>query len=91
MDLDLAAAIPEVEKAGLAVPPPPNQPPGNPMPRLGLHPRRQPLVRRPNLSNVLLLPKLRRKRIDPSLPQPLKLLPPIAENIRNLWSLSLAH
>jgi hypothetical protein len=48
-------------------------------------------MRRPNLSNVLLLSKLRRKRIDPSLPQPLKLLPPIAENIRNLWSLSLTH
>jgi hypothetical protein len=46
---------------------------------------------RPNLSNVLLLSKLRRKRIDPSLSQPLKLLPPITEDIRKLWSLSLAH
>jgi hypothetical protein len=48
-------------------------------------------MRRPNLSNVLLLRKLRRKRIDPSLPKPLKLLPPVAENIRKLWSLSLTH
>jgi hypothetical protein len=46
---------------------------------------------RPNLGNVLLLRKLRRKRIDPSPPKPLELLPSITENIRNLWSLSLAH
>ncbi len=73
------------------MPPPPNQPPGNPMPRLGLHPRRKPLMRSAHLGNVLLLRKLRRKRIDPSPPQPLKLLPPVAKDIRKLWSLSLAH
>jgi hypothetical protein len=91
MNLNLPAAISEIEKTSLPVPPPPNQPPGNPVPRLGLHPGSQPLMRRPNLSNVLLLGKLRRKRIDPSPPQPLKLLPPVTENIRNLWSLSLTH
>ncbi len=92
VQLDLAAAVAQVEEAGLAVAPSADEPPRDPVARLGLDPRRQPLVRRPHLADVLSLGELRRKRIDPRLPQPLQLLPPVTKNVGKLGLFSrLAH
>ena len=64
-----------------------DDPPGDPVARLGLDPRRQPLVRSAHLGDLLALGELGRERIDPRLPQALQLLPPVAENVRELlWS-----
>ena len=82
VQLDLAGGVAQVEEAGLAVPAPADQPPGDPMPRLGLDPRRQPLVRRPHLADLLAVGELGRERVDPRLPQPLELLPPVAREHR---------
>jgi hypothetical protein len=46
----------------------------------------------PHLADLLALVELRRKRIDPRIPQPLQLLPPVTENVRKLRFVSrLAH
>ena len=84
VQLDLAAAVAEVEEAGLAVAAAGDDPAGDPVARLGLDPRRQPLVRGPHLGDVLALGELVRERLDPRLPDPLQLLPPVAEDVGEL-------
>ena len=59
VQLDLPAAVAQVEEAGLAVTAPRDEPPGDPVPRVGLHPRRQPGMRRPHLADLLPLGELR--------------------------------
>ncbi len=91
MQLDLPRRVAQIEEAGLAVAAPANQPAGDSVARLGLDPRRQALVRRPHLTDLLTVGELGWKRIDPRLPQPLQLLPPIAENVRQLGLFSPIH
>ncbi len=79
VQLDLAAAVAQVQEGGLAVPAAGDQPAGDAMVRLGLQPRRQALVRGPDLADLLPLGELVRERIDPLRPQPLQLLPPLGE------------
>ena len=81
VQLDLAAAVAEVEEAGLAVAAAGDDPPGDPVARLGLDPRRQPLVRGPHLGDVLAPGELVRERLDPRLADPLQLLPPVREDV----------
>src|SRR6185436_6245706 len=88
MELDLTTTVAQVQEAGLAVPAATDDSARYPMARLGLDPRRQPLVRGAHLGDVLALELLGRKGIDPPLPQPLELLAPIAESVRGL---TLAH
>ena len=82
MELDLAAAVAEVEEAGLAVAAAGDDPPRDPVPRLGLDPRRQPLVRGPHLGDLLAPGELVRERLDPRLADPLQLLAPVARGRR---------
>jgi hypothetical protein len=81
MQLELPGRVAQVEKAGLAVTPSADQTTGHPMPRLRLHPRRQPLVRHPHVPDVLAFRELRRKGLNPGLAQSLELLPPVAKDV----------
>ncbi len=81
VQLDLAAAVAEVEEAGLAMTTAGDDPAGDAVARVGLHPRRQPLVRGPHLGDVLAAGELVRKRLDPRLADPLQLLAAIAKNV----------
>ena len=94
VQLDLAAAVPEVEEAGLAVAAAGDDPPRDPVPRVGLRSRLQPLVRRSHLGNVLTPGELVRKRLDPRLADPLQLLAPVLEDLGEvllLLLIGLAH
>ena len=94
VQLDLAAAVAEVEEAGLAVAAAGDDAPGDAVARLGLHPRRQPLVGGPHLGDVLALGELVRERLDPGLADPLQLLAPVAEDVGELVAAArpaLAH
>ena len=66
VQLDLAAAVAEVEEAGLAVAAAGDDPARDPVPGVGLDPRRQALVRGPHLGDVLAFAELVRKRVDPA-------------------------
>ncbi len=88
VQLDLAAAVAEVEEAGLAVAAAGDDPAGDPVARLGLDPRRQPLVRGPHLGDVLAPGELVRKRLDPRVPDPLQLLAPVAKNVGEIFLFS---
>ena len=84
VQLDLAAAVAEVEEAGLAVAAAGADATGDAVARLGLDPRRQALVRGPHLGDVLAPGELMRERLDPRLPNPLKLLAPVPEDVGEL-------
>jgi len=84
MELNLTAAIAQIEKGRLAVAAPSDDPPSDPVPGIRLNPGRQPLVSRANLPNLLPFLKRMRKRIDPNLANPLQLLPPVAEDVGEL-------
>ena len=88
VELDLAAAVAEVEEAGLAVAAAADDPAGDPVPRVGLDPRRQALVRGAHLGDVLAFAELVRERVDPALPDPLQLLAPVAEDVGELLAAS---
>ena len=81
VELDLAAAVAQVEEGGLAVAAAGDDPPRDPVAGVGLHPRRQPLVRRPHLGDLLAFRELMRERVDPGLAHALQLLPPVAEDV----------
>ena len=81
VELDLAAAVAEVEEAGLAVAAAGDDPARDPVPRVGLDPGRQALMGGAHLGDVLPLGELVRKRLDPGLSQPLELLAPVAKDV----------
>ncbi len=81
VQLDLAAAVAEVDEAGLAVAAAADDPAGDAVTRLGLHARRQALVGRPHLGDVLAFGELVRERLDPRLAQALQLLAPVLEDV----------
>ena len=81
VQLDLAAAVAEVEEAGLAVAAAGDDPPGDPVARVGFDPRRQPLVGGPHLGDVLAPGELVRKRLDPGVADPPELLAAIPEYV----------
>jgi hypothetical protein len=78
VELNLASAVAQVEKGGLAVAAPGDDPPGDAVARVGLDTRRQSLVGSPDLGDLLTFLEIVRKRLDPRLPQTLQLLAPIA-------------
>ena len=91
VELDLAAAVAQVEEGRLAVAATGDDPPGDPVARVGLDPRRQPLVGRPDLGDLLTFLELVRERVDPGLAQPLQLLAPVAEDIGEFLLAPLAR
>jgi hypothetical protein len=92
VQLDLAAAIAEVEEAGLAVTAAGDQAAGDAVARLGLDPRRQPLVGGAHLGDVLAPGELVRKRLDPRVANPLQLLAAVAKYVGELRLVGgLAH
>ena len=81
VQLDLPAAVAQVEEGRLAVTAPRDEPPGDPVPRVGLHPRRQPGVRRPHLGDLLPFLEGVRERVDASLADALELRAPVAQDV----------
>ena len=81
VELDLAAAVAEVEEGGLAVAAAADDPAGDAMAGLGLDARRQPLVRGAHLGDVLAFVEPVRERVDARLAHPLELLAPVAEDV----------
>ena len=69
VELDLAAAVAEVEEAGLAVAAAGDDAPGDPVAGLGLEPRRQPLVGGPHLGDLLALGEAVREGVDAGIAQ----------------------
>ena len=61
VQLDLAAAVAKIEEGGLAVAATGDDPPGDPVARVGLDPGRQALVGGPHLGDVLALGELMRE------------------------------
>ena len=74
VQLDLAAAVAEVEEGGLAVPAAADDAPGDAVARVGLDPRRQALVGGADLGDVLAFAEPVRERVDAGLANPLELL-----------------
>src|SRR5215218_6594010 len=93
VQLDLAAAVADVEEAGLAVAAAGDDPAGDAVPRVGLHPGDQTLVGRPHLGDVLTTLEFVREWIDPRRPDPLELLAAVPEDVGELLPLGwlLAH
>ena len=73
VQLDLAAAVAQVEEGRLAVAAACDDPARDPVGRLGLDPRRQALVRGPDLGDLLAVGEIVRERLDARLPQALEL------------------
>ena len=88
VELDLAGAVAEVEEAGLAVAAAADDPARDPVPGVGLDPRRQALVGGAHLGDVLAFVEAVRERLDAALAQALELLPPVAEDVGELLRLS---
>jgi hypothetical protein len=84
VQLDLAAAVAQVQEAGLAVSAAGDDPASDAVAGLGLDSRRQPLVGGAHLGDVLTLGELVREGLDPGIPDPRQLLPAVAENVREL-------
>jgi hypothetical protein len=91
VQLDPAAAVAEIEEAGLAVAAAGDDATGNAVARVGLHTRRQPLVGGPHLGDVLALGELVRKRLDAGVPDATELLAPVAQYVGKPGLSWLAH
>jgi len=81
VQLDLTAAVAQVEEAGLAMSAAADDPPRDPVAGIGLYAGRQALVRRPHLGDLLPFGELRRERVNARLPQPLQLLPAVTQDV----------
>ena len=94
--LDLAGRVAQVDEGGLAVAAAGDDPPRDPVARLGLRAGDEALVAAPHLGDLLALGERVRERVEARLAQALKLLAPLAEEVRGLGlgrvgALGLAH
>ena len=81
VELDLAAAVAQVEEGGLAVAAAADDPAGDAMAGLGLDPRRQALVRGAHLGDVLAFVEAVRETGRRRPRDPLELLAPVAQDV----------
>jgi hypothetical protein len=89
VQLDLVAAVADVEEAGLAVAAAGDDATGDAVAGVGLHPGCQALVGGAHLGDVLAAGELVRKRLDPRLADPLQLLAAILEDLGEVLLLLL--
>ena len=91
VQLDLAAAVAEVEEGRLAVAAAGDDAAGNAVAGVGFGAGGEPLVSGAHLRDLLPFAELMRERLDARVPQPLQLLAAVAEDVGEVLSLGLAH